>query len=135
MKIPQKLPVGAMPRAGHNLRTSIKNGLAAIMRRIPQDKLCECKYAVDWMIKNWPAKQVAKIYSYTGGFFEDKNLSDQIIYHNVAVVKTPEAYFIADPTYRQFDSSKSSLILETLPKEEELLRVLSKLYGGKWWNL
>jgi len=114
---------------------SVVNRLIRLMQRIPHGPRIECKDAVAWMIRKWPLKKDAPIFSYTGGFFEDKRIENKFLYHTVAVVKTGEAYFIADPTYSQFKPAKDCPVFQTAPDEGALLETLQQIYGGKWYQL
>lgn len=113
--------------------------IIAFLRKIPVDRLGECKNAVDWIIRGWTGP--GKMQAYTGGFFKKGNLcflnrTDATCeYHTVAVLKLPNAHYIVDATIQQFTPNVKMQIVKVAPNEAGLIGILQNIYGGRWFNL
>ncbi|MDI6731143.1 MAG: hypothetical protein QME05_00990 [Candidatus Margulisbacteria bacterium] len=112
--------------------------LIAFARKIPVDKLGECKNAVDWIKKHWIGP--GQMYSYTGGLFKKgdfcflKNRPDATCeYHTVAILKLPSAYYIVDAAIQQYLPNIKLQIRKVTPHEVCLIGTLQKMYGGRWY--
>jgi hypothetical protein len=74
-----------------------------------------------WLRKELPS---AKIYIAKGKI---RNL-----FHDLLIVKVNDKVYVVDPTVWQFFENKKSILIDKASDAGEALKVITKIYTGKW---